>query len=309
MAFTPMASLTLGCKTPGCLLTKVSSALGCTGGAAQADMQNSLLGHFTPNKTRTNWATTIRRLDKSTQSLLRDQWSRCYFLSWSSLAWSPLWNRTQVASWSSYHHDHSLWWSYMINHYNTLMMINTYADDHPHCYFTAYGGSTPNWCPLMIWWSSSYDQLIIPELQVGDARHHLVGGRRRHLVRHWPDRKIDVEQEFIDFWARQGYVSSAVKQVTSDSWHLIPGTPSSKVCFTVESCKNVLKRPPSKRYPSLNSFQLVSKQTVFLHRLTSPWWHPQNLDVLISFMLQTNTCFHLWAHEIAWLRNKNVSAQ
>ena len=73
MAFTPMASLTLGCKTPACLLTKVSSALGCTGGAAQADMQNSLLGHFTPNKTRTNWATTIRRLDKSTQSLLHDQ--------------------------------------------------------------------------------------------------------------------------------------------------------------------------------------------------------------------------------------------
>ena len=67
------------------------------------------------------------------------------------------------------------------------------------------------------------------------------------------------------YWllGRQGYVSSAVKQVTSDSWHLIPGTPSSKVCFTVESCKNVLKRPPSKRYPSLNSFQLVSKQTVF----------------------------------------------
>ena len=157
----------------------------------------------------------------------------------------------------------------------------------PPCYFSACGWSTPNWCPLMIWWSSSYDQMIIPELQVGDARHHLVGGRRRHLVRHWPDRKIDVEQEFIDFWARQGYVSSAVKQVTSDSWHLIPGTPSSKVCFTVESCKNVLKRPPSKRYPSLNSFQLVSKQTIFLHRLTSPWWHPQNLDVLISFMLQS----------------------
>ena len=142
-------------------------------------------------------------------------------------------------------------------------MIILLSDDHPHCYLLAWWWSTPNWCPLMIWWSSSYDQMIIPELQVGDARHHLVGGRRRHLVRHWPDRKIDVEQEFIDFWARHGYVSSAVKQVTSDSWHLIPGTPSSKVCFTVESCKNVLKRPPSKRYPSLNSFQLVSKQTVF----------------------------------------------
>ena len=40
------------------------------------------------------------------------------------------------------------------------------------------------------------------QVKTWDGRPPGVGGRR-HLVRHWPDRKMDVQQEFIDFWVGQ----------------------------------------------------------------------------------------------------------
>ena len=61
-----------------------------------------------------------------------------------------------------------------------------------------------NFTPLLDRLASRTVLWNIDTLQVKtwDGRPPGVGGRR-HLVRHWPDRKMDVQQEFIDFWVGQ----------------------------------------------------------------------------------------------------------